>query len=40
MLATVGPQLADASVEPLYLRRPDAAEPGRRKSVLVRRGRR
>jgi len=40
VLATVGPQLADAGVEPLYLRRPDAAEPGRRKSVLVRRGRR
>lgn len=39
-LATVGPQLADAGVEPLYLRRPDATEPGRRKSVLVRRGRR
>jgi tRNA threonylcarbamoyl adenosine modification protein YeaZ len=38
VLATAGPQLADAGVEPLYLRRPDAAEPGRRKSVLVRRG--
>ena len=38
-LATVGPRLSDAGVEPLYLRRPDAAEPGRRKSVLVRRGR-
>jgi hypothetical protein len=37
-LATAGPLLADAGVEPLYLRRPDAAEPGRRKSVLVRRG--
>lgn len=36
-LALVGPDLADAGVEPLYLRRPDAAEPGRRKSVLVRR---
>ncbi len=40
ILATAGPLLADAGVEPLYLRRPDAAEPGRRKSVLVRRGRR
>jgi len=37
MLATVGPGLADAGAEPLYLRRPDAAEPGRRKSVLIRR---
>lgn len=36
-LALVGTDLADAGVEPLYLRRPDAAEPGRRKSVLVRR---
>lgn len=35
-LALAGPYLADAGVEPLYLRRPDAAEPGRRKSVLVR----
>ena len=40
VLAEVGPRLADAGIEPLYLRRPDAAEPGRRKSVLVRRGRR
>ena len=40
VLAAAGPQLADAGVEPLYLRRPDATEPGRRKSVLVRRGRR
>lgn len=39
-LALVGPSLADAGVEPLYLRRPDAAEPGRRKSVLVHRTRR
>jgi tRNA threonylcarbamoyl adenosine modification protein YeaZ len=39
ILATVGPHLADAGLLPLYLRRPDAAEPGRRKSVLVRRGR-
>lgn len=37
ILALAGPQLSDAGVEPLYLRRPDAAEPGRRKSVLVRR---
>jgi tRNA threonylcarbamoyl adenosine modification protein YeaZ len=33
-LATHGAALPDAGVEPLYLRRPDAAEPGRRKSVL------
>ena len=33
-LAVYGPALPDAGVEPLYLRRPDAAEPGRRKSVL------
>ena len=39
VLATAGPQLTDAGAEPLYLRRPDAAEPGRRKSVLVRRSR-
>ena len=38
VLAAVGPRLVDAGVEPLYLRRPDAAEPGRRKSVLIRRG--
>jgi tRNA threonylcarbamoyl adenosine modification protein YeaZ len=37
VLAAVGPRLADAGVEPLYLRRPDATEPGRRKSVLIRR---
>lgn len=35
-LAVAGPMLADAGSEPLYLRRPDAAEPGRRKSVLAR----
>ena len=35
-LAQAGPSLAEAGQEPLYLRRPDAAEPGRRKSVLVR----
>ena len=38
VLAAVGPRLVDAGVEPLYLRRPDATEPGRRKSVLIRRG--
>jgi len=38
ILAVVGPRLADAGAEPLYLRRPDATEPGRRKSVLIRRG--
>ena len=37
VLASVGPRLVNAGVEPLYLRRPDAAEPGRRKSVLIRR---
>ena len=31
-----GLALPDAGIEPLYLRRPDATEPGRRKSVLVR----
>jgi tRNA threonylcarbamoyl adenosine modification protein YeaZ len=36
-LALVGPTLTDVGSEPLYLRRPDATEPGRRKSVLVRR---
>jgi tRNA threonylcarbamoyl adenosine modification protein YeaZ len=34
MLAVRGPALPDAGREPLYLRRPDAAEPTRRKSVL------
>ncbi len=33
-LAMHGAALPDAGAEPLYLRRPDAAEPGRRKSVL------
>jgi tRNA threonylcarbamoyl adenosine modification protein YeaZ len=33
-LAVRGPGLPDAGREPLYLRRPDAAEPTRRKSVL------
>jgi len=40
VLAMAGPSLADAGTEPLYLRRPDATEPGRRKPVLVRRARR
>jgi len=34
VLATHGLTLPDAGHEPLYLRRPDAMEPGRRKSVL------
>ena len=34
LLAAHGPALPDAGSEPLYLRRPDAAEPSRRKSVL------
>ena len=34
VLAVRGPGLPDAGQEPLYLRRPDAAEPTRRKSVL------
>jgi tRNA threonylcarbamoyl adenosine modification protein YeaZ len=34
VLAVCGPDLPDAGREPLYLRRPDAAEPTRRKSVL------
>lgn len=33
-LAVHGPTLPSAGDRPLYLRRPDAAEPGRRKSVL------
>ena len=37
VLAAVGLHLVGAGVEPLYLRRPDATEPGRRKSVLIRR---
>ena len=32
-----GPGLPEAGSTPLYLRRPDAAEPARRKSVLLRR---
>lgn len=35
VLAASGLGLPDAGREPLYLRRPDAAEPTRRKSVLV-----
>ena len=34
LLAAYGLELPSAGVEPLYLRRPDAAEPARRKSVL------
>jgi tRNA threonylcarbamoyladenosine biosynthesis protein TsaB len=34
LLAVRGPGLSDCGREPLYLRRPDAAEPTRRKSVL------
>jgi tRNA threonylcarbamoyl adenosine modification protein YeaZ len=34
VLATAGPGLPDAGSTPLYLRRPDATEPTRRKSVL------
>jgi tRNA threonylcarbamoyl adenosine modification protein YeaZ len=36
VLATHGLELPDAGRKPLYLRRPDAAEPSRRKSVLLR----
>ncbi|MDN5771485.1 MAG: hypothetical protein L0H24_11400, partial [Microlunatus sp.] len=35
-LVVAGPKLPFAGVEPLYLRRPDATELGRRKSVLAR----
>jgi tRNA threonylcarbamoyl adenosine modification protein YeaZ len=38
VLARHGLQLVDAGREPLYLRRPDAAEPTRRKPVLLPRG--
>lgn len=38
VLAAHPDRLADAGTEPLYLRRPDAAEPGRRKSALAGRG--
>ena len=34
LLAAHGLDLPSAGTEPLYLRRPDAAEPARRKSVL------
>jgi hypothetical protein len=34
LMAVRGPGLPDCGREPLYLRRPDAAEPTRRKSVL------
>ena len=34
LLAAHGLDLPSAGTEPLYLRRPDAAEPSRRKSVL------
>jgi tRNA threonylcarbamoyl adenosine modification protein YeaZ len=34
VLAVAGPRLPSAGREPLYLRRPDANEPGRRKPVL------
>ncbi|HSU35351.1 MAG TPA: tRNA (adenosine(37)-N6)-threonylcarbamoyltransferase complex dimerization subunit type 1 TsaB [Propionibacteriaceae bacterium] len=39
VLATAGPGLPDAGSTPLYLRRPDATEPTRRKSVLPLRAR-
>ncbi len=35
VLAAIGWDLPDAGTEPLYLRRPDAAEPTRRKPVLL-----
>lgn len=35
VLALAGPTLPDAGIEPLYLRSPDAAPPGPRKSVLA-----
>ncbi|GAB3915126.1 tRNA (adenosine(37)-N6)-threonylcarbamoyltransferase complex dimerization subunit type 1 TsaB [Microlunatus endophyticus] len=35
VLALAGPELPDAGIEPLYLRSPDAAPPGPRKSVLA-----
>jgi tRNA threonylcarbamoyl adenosine modification protein YeaZ len=36
VLALAAEQLPDAGIEPLYLRNPDAAPPGPRKSVLAR----
>lgn len=38
VLAARPDAFADAGTEPLYLRRPDATEPGRRKSALAGRG--
>lgn len=35
VLAAIGWELPDAGIEPLYLRRPDAAEPTRPKPVLL-----
>ena len=35
IVALAGPGLPDAGIEPLYLRSPDAAPPGPRKSVLA-----
>ena len=35
VLAACGSSMIDAGIEPLYLRRPDAAEPSRRKSTLI-----
>ncbi len=35
MLAALGDRLADAGLEPLYLRRPDAEVPTTRKSTLL-----
>jgi tRNA threonylcarbamoyl adenosine modification protein YeaZ len=35
ILALTGSELPDAGIEPLYLRNPDAAPPGPRKSVLA-----
>ncbi|MFC7625109.1 tRNA (adenosine(37)-N6)-threonylcarbamoyltransferase complex dimerization subunit type 1 TsaB [Microlunatus sp. GCM10028923] len=34
-VAAAGPELPDVGLEPLYLRRPDAVEPSRPKSVLA-----
>lgn len=39
LMAARGGDLADEGIEPLYLRRPDAAEPSRRKSTLLQRTR-
>jgi tRNA threonylcarbamoyl adenosine modification protein YeaZ len=40
LLVASGPSLPQAGTQPLYLRRPDASEPGRRKPVLLHRGHR